>query len=347
MKKRKQPPRSYWQKRSEQVAQLSFDEADKYAEQLRKEYDRAIASIKRDIEVFYQRFANNNEIDLADARKLLTGSEMKEFKMTLEEFTAKAKGNLDGRWTKELNNVYYKTRVSRLEALLVQIRQSVEELTAKQERGTKGLLRGNYTDTYYRTVFEIQKGTGVGVSFARVDKESLEKTLQINWKDGNYSERIWSNRDKLLSEVQTLLSQSFIRGDSSDKTAKALSDRMDVSYSHAARIVRTESSYITHQATMDGYKSSGVVQKYEFLAALDSRTSNVCRGMDGKVFKLSEQEVGVNFPPLHPNCRSTTVAYFDDEIDVGERFARDQEGNAYYVPGDMTYTQWQEKYVNK
>ncbi|MBG9788542.1 minor capsid protein [Brevibacillus laterosporus] len=346
MKKRKQPPRSYWQKRSEQVAQLSFDEADKYAEQLRKEYDRAIASIKRDIEVFYQRFANNNEIDLADARKLLTGSEMKEFKMTLEEFTAKAKGNLDGRWTKELNNVYYKTRVSRLEALLVQIRQSVEELTAKQERGTKGLLRSNYTDTYYRTVFEIQKGTGVGVSFARVDKESLEKTLQINWKDGNYSERIWSNRDKLLSEVQTLLSQSFIRGDSSDKTAKALSERMNVSYSHAARIVRTESSYITHQATIDGYKASGVVRKYEILASLDGRTSRICRSLDGKVFKLSEQEVGVTYPPFHPNCRTTVVPYFDDEIDVGERFSRDQEGKPYYVPGDMTYTQWKEKYVN-
>jgi uncharacterized protein with gpF-like domain len=46
---------------------------------------------------------------------------------------------------------------------------------------------------------------------------------------------------------------------------------------------------------------------------LDSRTSEICRELNGKRFKLSEAEVGVNYPPMHPNCRSTTQLVLDEE----------------------------------
>lgn len=340
-------PAEYWRRRSEEVAQAQFDKADEYVSKLRREYERAMQSIQRDIEVFYERYAKNNEISIAEARKILTGKELNEFRMTLEEFIAKAKDNADDRWTQQLNNVYYKTRISRLEALLTQIRQQIEMLVGSTQRGTQGLLEDIYTDTYYRTLYEIQSGTGIGVSFAKVDSEALDKVLQTKWIGENYSERIWNNRDKLVYELQTKLSQAFIRGDSVERTAKELADRMDVSFSNAARIVRTESSFITHQATWDSYKASGVVQKYEYLATLDDRTSEICRSMDGKVFNLNDKEVGVNYPPLHPHCRSTVVPYFDDEIDPGERIAKDRGGKVYYVPGNITYQEWYDKYIKK
>lgn len=339
-------PREYWRKRSAEIEQQQHEKAEEYIERLKKEYERAIQSIQRDIEAFYERYAINNEISMAEARKLLSKSELKNFRITLEEFIEKAKENVDERWTKELNNFYYKTRISRLEALLVQIRQKVEMLTASQQQGTKELLSNIYEDTYYRTLYEIQKGTGIGVAFAKVDTAAFEKVLQTRWIGENYSERIWRNRDKLVRELQTKLSQAFIRGDSVEKTAKALAERMDVSFSSAARIIRTESSFIAHQATWDSYKASGVVEKYEYLATLDDRTSEICRSMDGKVFKLSEKEVGVNYPPLHPNCRSTVVPYFDGEIDVSERIAKDNVKGVYYVPSNITYQEWLDRYVN-
>lgn len=337
--------REYWRRRSEEIARLQYDKADEYAEKLLKEYQRAIRSIQKDIEVFYQRYAENNEITMSAARKLLTGKELNEFKMTLEEFIEKAKDNADGRWTRELNNIYYRTRISRLEALMTQIRQEIEMLTGSAQKGAESLLGGIYEDTYYRTLYEVQKGVGIGVSFAKIDTQAIEKILQTKWVGENYSQRIWNNRDKLVNELQTKLYQSFIQGDSVDKTARDLAERMEVSYSSAVRIIRTESSFIANQATWDGYKASGIVQKYEYLATLDSRTSEVCRSMDGKVFNLNEKEVGINYPPLHPNCRSTVVPYFDDEIDVGERVARDAEGRVYTVPGNITYREWYEKYV--
>lgn len=331
----------YWKRRSEEIVKLQYNKTDQYTTKLRREYDKSIKRIEEDISVFYQRYATNNEISMAEARKLLTGKELTEFKMSLEEFIDKAKDNADGRWTQQLNNVYYKSRISRLDALQIQMRQQVEMLSAGEQKALGKLLGDVYEDTYYRTLYEIQKGTGVGASFAKADPE---KVLTTKWVGDNYSGRIWSNRDKLAMELETKLSQSIIRGDSIDRTTRDLAERMNVSYSNAARVVRTESSYIANQATADGYKESGIVQEYEYLATLDSRTSDVCQSMDGHVFNLNEKNVGINYPPLHANCRSTVVPYFGDE-EPGKRIARDKDGKTYYVDSDTTYKDWYNKYV--
>ncbi|MEC0089342.1 minor capsid protein [Paenibacillus macquariensis] len=335
----------YWKKRSEQIARRQFIKADAFEVAQRKEYDRAMKSMQRDIEVFYQRYATNNEVTMAEARKQLTAGELKEFKMTLEEFTEKAKDNADGRWTQELNNVYYKTRVTRLEALQTQIGQHSEMLAGSRQESTEKLLGDIYTDTYYRNIYEIQKGFSIGGSFAHVDDEGLKKVLGSKLDGRNWSQRIWDDRSKVRQELQRNLSQSFIRGDSIDRTVKSVIERMSVSRSNAERLVQTESAFFAGQATATGYKESGVVQQYEVLATLDTRTSSVCREMDGKVFKLSEMEVNVNYPPFHARCRTTTVAHFDDDEDIGERIAMDPDGNTYFVPGDMNYEDWYQKHV--
>lgn len=335
----------YWQRRSKQVHNEQFRKTDKYiASTLKREYDRAMASIQRDIEVFFMRFAINNEIDLAEARKLLNSDQLKEFKMTLEEFTELAKNNPDGRWTQKLNNVYYKVRVTRLQALQMQIEGAIQSVNMKQYGQMTQLLDDVYTDTYYRTIFEVQKGLGVGATFAKVDADRVSRIIRQPWLEENFSQRIWQDNAKLVRQLETQLTQAIIRGDGIDKTAKIIADRMGVGYRAAQRLVRTEASHIQNEASFDAYRASGVVSKYEFLATLDGRTSEICRQMDNKVFLLSEKQVGVNFPPLHANCRSTTVPYFDDEIDPGERIARDETGT-YYVPGNMSYNEWKQKYV--
>lgn len=339
--------REYWQERAEQVANRQHTKADKYVDKLKLEYTKAKLAINRDIREFYQKFAIDNEVSFAEARKMLSAGELKEFRMSLEEFIEKAKNNADGRWTKELNNAYYKTRISRLEALQIQIRHQVEMLSQSAQEGTHALLSDVYNDVYYRSIYEVQKGLGVGITFASISPEVTQKVILKPWIGANFSERIWEDKQKLLRELETNLAQAFIRGDSIDKTTQLMSKRLNVSYSNAARIVRTETAHMVGEATFDGYKASGVVKKYQFLATLDNRTSTVCQSMDLKVFKISEKVVGVNYPPLHPNCRSTTVAYFDDEISVGERIARGEDGKTYYVPVDMTYEKWKEKYVKK
>lgn len=338
--------KDYWKKRSEDVASKQYKKADDYILSMQLEYQEALNSIQKDIEVFYARFAQNNEISLADARQLFNSNQLQEFKMDLKEFTRKAKNNKNQQWEKELNNVSYKVRVTRLQALQTQIRNNIENLYVKQQEGTTELLSGIYQDTYYRNIYEVHKGLGIGVNFAKLDTNTVNKVITEQWHGDNYSSRIWDNKDKLIMELQTNLAQSFIRGDSIDKTSKLIADRMNVARSRARTLVNTESSYITSKATFDSYSRSGVVKEYEILATLDLHTSKICRSMDGRVFKVTEKEIGVNAPPFHPNCRTTIVPYFDDDVIDEERIARDCEGKIYYVNRNIDYGQWYKENVS-
>ncbi|WP_243447972.1 minor capsid protein [Clostridium tetani] len=336
--------KDYWERRSEAIASKQFKKTDNYILGLQLEYQEALSSIQKDIEVFYARFSQNNEISLQEARRLLNSNELREFKMDLKEFTSKAKNNIDDKWEQELNNVSYKVRISRLQALQTQINNEIQLLYSKQQNDVTSLLNGIYEDTYYRNIYEVHKGLGIGVNFAKLDTNTIDKVIKEPWYGDNYSSRIWNNKEKLIMELQTNLTQAFIRGDSIDKTSKIIAERMNVAKNRARTLVNTESSYITSKATFDSYNKSGVIKQYEILATLDLRTSRICREMDGRIFKISEKEIGVNAPPFHPNCRTTIVPYFDDAIDE-ERIARDSDGKTYYVDGDMNYEQWYNKHV--
>ncbi|MEJ3717104.1 minor capsid protein [Paenibacillus polymyxa] len=335
----------YWSKRMDALNEAQLGKGDAYVRKMEIEYAKANASIQKDIDVFYQRFAKNNEISLAEARQVLKAGELKEFKWTVEDYIKAGRENaVDQRWMKELENASIRVRMTRLEALQMQMRQHVEVLTGKRQAGAKELMGDIYKDGYYHSVFELHKGTGLGATFSKLDKRQIEAVLSKPWAaDGsNFSARIWKDRDKLVHELQTVLTQGMIRGDTPDKMINALSDRMGVSRSAAARIIQTESAYFAGQSRMDAYKELGVEQ-YKFTATLDKRTSSICRHMDGEVFAVSEAEVGVTYPPLHAYCRSTTIPHYEDNVQ--ERISRDEEGKNQAVPGDMTYSEWEKEYV--
>ncbi|APB77394.1 protein-export chaperone SecB [Paenibacillus polymyxa] len=335
----------YWSKRMDALNEAQLSKGDAYVRKMEVEYAKANAAIQKDIDVFHQRFAKNNEMGLAEARQVLKAGELKEFKWTVDDYIKAGRENaVDQRWMKELENASIRVRMTRLEALQMQMRQHVEVLTGKRQTGAKELMGDIYKDGYYHSIFELHKGTGLGATFSKLDKRQIEAVLSKPWAvDGsNFSARIWKDRDKLVHELQTVLTQGMIRGDTPDKMINALSDRMGVSRSAAARIIQTESAYFAGQSRMDAYKELGVEQ-YKFTATLDKRTSSICRHMDGEVFAVSEAEVGVTYPPLHAYCRSTTIPYYEDNVQ--ERISRDEDGKNQAVPGDMTYEQWEKEYV--
>ncbi|MNW49989.1 NAD(+)--arginine ADP-ribosyltransferase EFV [compost metagenome] len=276
---------------------------------------------------------------------MLKAGELKEFKWTVEDYIKAGRENaVDQRWMKELENASIRVRMTRLEALQMQMRQHVEVLTGKRQAGVRELAGDIYKDGYYHSIFELHKGTGLSATFSKLDKRQIEAVLSKPWAaDGsNFSARIWKDRDKLVHELRTVLTQGMTRGDAPDKMINALSDRMGVSRSVAARLILTESAYFAGQSRMDSYKELGIEQ-YKYTATLDKRTSRLCKNMDGEVFAISEAEVGVNYPPLHAYCRSTTIPYYEDN--VKERIARDEDGKNQTVPGDMTYEQWAKENV--
>lgn len=342
------PNGAYWKKRMEAIEKMSHDKGADYAEYVKKQFEDSMRAMEKEIEVWYGRIADNNDISLAAAKKLLRKNELEDFHMTVKEYIKKGETlQYSDEWAKQLENASAKVHISRLEALKLQLRQKCEALYGDLENGLGKTMKGIYENGYYHTAYEIMKGRGVGYTFHRIDARRIEKAIDTVWAgDGkNFRARCWTNKEKLTNELQTVFTQSIIRGEAPDKAIKQLAKRMNVSKFSAGRLIMTESAFISSQSQKDCYRELDIEQ-FEFVATLDSLTSDICKEMDGQVFKMSDYEIGVNAPPLHCFCRSCTVPHFEDDFGiVGKRAARKENGETYYIPANMTYKQWQKSFV--
>lgn len=339
----------YWKLRFEQLEQAQNQKGVKAYADIERQYKEAQKQLEGQIARWYQRFATNNGISLAEARQYLKGADLKEFKWDVQEYIKYGQDNaLNSGWMKELENASAKYHISKLEALKVQTQHSLEVMYAKQFGTMHGALSDAFESGYYHTAYELQHGFNVGWDIAGLDQAQIEKVLAKPWAaDGyNFSERIWGNKNKLISEVHNELSRNIMLGADPQKAIDSLAKKMNTSKNNAGRLVMTEEAYFSSAAQKDCFESFGVEQ-YEIVATLDSHTSDICRSLDGKHFPMKDYQPGVTAPPFHVYCRSTTVPYFDEQFDIGERAARDEEtGKTYYIPDDMNYQEWKETFVD-
>lgn len=339
----------YWKLRFEQLEQAQNQKGMKAYADIERQYKEAQKQLEGQIARWYQRFATNNGISLAEARQYLKGADLKEFKWDVQEYIKYGQDNaLNSGWMKELENASAKYHISKLEALKVQTQHSLEVMYAKQFGTMHGALSDAFESGYYHTAYELQHGFNVGWDIAGLDQAQIEKVLAKPWAaDGyNFSERIWGNKNKLISEVHNELSRNIMLGADPQKAIDSLAKKMNTSKNNAGRLVMTEEAYFSSAAQKDCFDSLGVEQ-YEIVATLDSHTSDICRHLDGKHFPMKDYQPGVTAPPFHVYCRSTTVPYFDEQFDIGERAARDEEtGKTYYIPDDMNYQEWKETFVD-
>lgn len=339
----------YWKLRFEQLEQAQNQKGVKAYADIERQYKEAQKQLEGQIARWYQRFATNNGISLAEARQYLKGADLKEFKWDVQEYIKYGQDNaLNSGWMKELENASAKYHISKLEALKVQTQHSLEVMYAKQFGTMHGALSDAFESGYYHTAYELQHGFNVGWDIVGLDQAQIEKVLAKPWAaDGyNFSERIWGNKNKLISEVHNELSRNIMLGADPQKAIDSLAKKMNTSKNNAGRLVMTEEAYFSSAAQKDCFESLGVEQ-YEIVATLDSHTSDICRSLDGKHFPMKDYQPGVTAPPFHVYCRSTTVPYFDEQFDIGERAARDEEtGKTYYIPDDMNYQEWKETFVD-
>lgn len=341
--------KKYWQDRFLQLEDAQDQLGAQCYEEVERQYRRAMQQIDTQINTWYGRLAKNNNITMQDARKILTGRELEEFKWDVNDYIRYGKENaLSGEWMKQLENASARYHISRMEVIKLQMQQDLEVMFGNQLDAIDTAMRDIYINGYYHTAYEIQKGVGVGWNFATLDDRTIEKVINRPWAaDGkNFSERIWQNRQKLVNELHTQLTQNIILGQDPQKAIDAIARKMNTSKISAGRLVMTEKAFFSSAAQRDCFNELGVEQ-YEIVATLDSHTSEICQEMDGKVFPMSQYEPGTTAPPFHVFCRSTTVPAFGDEFDdIGERAARDEDGETYHVPGDMTYPEWKKSFVD-
>lgn len=343
--------KDYWQRRFERLEQREMDKADQAMAELKKVYEYTLRQLRDEVIEWYTRYADENGLSLADARKQLDTRELKAFKLTLKEYEKLAKQqDLSDEYIKMLDQASIRARLSRSQMLYIKTANYVEQLAKQQEINLTELLKDVYEDSYYRTAYETQSMQGRYDTFSEVPKTSIEKTISRPWaEDGkDFSERIWDNKTKLLNTLQSEITRTLIAAEGTTLLAGRIANRFNVSFSNAKRLAETETAYVQETARMDTWQKLHVA-KYELIATLDSRTSPICREMDGKVFDRADAKPGVTMPPFHCYCRTTTAPYIEGITDDDStRAARDPDtGKTVQVPGKMNYADWKAVFVDK
>lgn len=288
----------YWRKRMGEVTNTSLELTAKAMKEMQEQFEAMGREISKEINDLLSRYPNKNQL-LKRADK----SDINRLKVMMKIM------GYDVDNPAVMKNIY---KLNRLEATIQQISLIVEQYYG----GGNDLLYNHFKDVYGGVTTKLAKdfeqmGMHTNPNMLVISKDQLQQVLTEPWSGKNYS-NIWANhRDVLGATLKSVLRDGFLSGLSMNEMTKILQNKLGVSYSNAVRLIRTETIYVSNQGALNSFKNSGVVEWFKFDAHLDNRTSEICTMMDmeDKVYHISEASIGVNVPPLHPNCRSTIIPY--------------------------------------
>lgn len=298
--------KSYWLKRSEELDKVATKVEKEVMKELSALYRDAFRSIEKEVNDFMMQYAKDHKLDYATVTQTLTPIDLAEYNQKIEELYAMYRDTGSEYIKIEIDRLNARAKISRLQALQDAINVELCKVTHEYQMTLEDTLIGLFTEQY-KEVSEL-----LGIMAPVVNREAIKTIIEYPYAGKMFSDRIWDNKDALVKHIKQNLTAGIIRGDSIQKMSRQMKKDLNVLYYQAERLVRTETNYAMNQGHLKGYADSGVVEKYEFLAAIDSRTSKLCKNQNGKVYKLSDATVGVNFPPLHPHCRSTVIPVLED-----------------------------------
>ena len=327
-----------------------MDKAEKQADQFDKVYQESKTYLDKEINKIFDKFQRDYGLSQVDARQALKNmkdkKDLNELRKVLE---ARPNDPNIQRLLADLDSPAYSFRMKRLERLSDDLDRMRESIYHSEKTGSDAYYSDLMKDSYYKATFDLQQQTGLAYGFSGLPESEIKHLQSFSWLDdgSTYSTKIWKNTGKLTSSIKDELLISLMTGRDTRETAQAIAERFNVGQNDARRLVRTESAFFHNQMELLSYEEADI-EKYIFVAVLDKRTSRICQEHDNQVYDRDKAVPGVNCPPMHPWCRSTTVAY-DEDADYSKlkRRARNPEtGKTELVPADMTYKEWYSKYVD-
>lgn len=339
----------YWTKRKANLIYEQMDKAEKQADKFDEIYRQSKTYLDKQINKVFDKFQRDYGLSERDARQVLKNmkdqKDLNELRKVLE---ARPNDPNIQRLLADLDSPAYAYRMKRLERLNDDLDRMRESIYHSEKSGSDAFYSDLMKDSYYKATFDLQQQTGLAYSFSSLPETEIKRLRGLKWTGEAYSDRIWSNTGALASSVKDELLVSLMTGRSVRDTSQAIAERFGVGQNNARRLIRTESAFFHNQMELLSYEDAEIT-KYKFVAVLDRRTSHICQEHDNKVYDTDKAVPGVNYPPLHPWCRSTTIAH-DEDADYSklERRARNPKtGKVEYVPADMSYDDWYSEYVAK
>lgn len=282
----------YWKNREEENRRKNQKTEVEYERELREIYDYMMDQIQREINGFYAKYAKQEGITLAEAKKRAS-------KLDIEEYARKAKKYVKEKdFSKEANDemrLYNMTmKVNRLELLKANI--GLELVSGFDE--LQKFFDEKLTE---RTLEEFERQAGILGKSVLDNQKAAHAIVNASFKNATFSDRIWMYQDMMKSELAQLLKSGLIQGKNPRQLARHLEKRFGVSKYHAERLMITELARVQTEAQKQSYERNGN-DEYIFLALNPKGPCEVCKALDGKIFKVKDMMPGENASPMHPFC---------------------------------------------
>ena len=334
----------YWEDRyrAEEKARELADKRVAY--QLHGVYQQHANNIQKEIDSFWQRYADREGITKLEAKQRADRLDMVNVEFKAKQLVERA-NRLRERGQKvtskdftkvenDLMRLYnLKMKTSRLEVLQANIKLHQYDLALNEfeiidEHLIESIRRENL---FSAGVLNMTLG-----SFES-SKISADSIVYANFNNATWSSRVWERQNELRNIVKKGVADTVLRGKGTNVLINSLKKEFDVSYGYARRLAVTESARVYSEAQKANYDANGV-EWFEVMTEL--KACQICQPFNRRIFKVSELVPALNAPPFHPNCRCTTVPHF--LIDL-KRVGRDEE----FLHADMNNKNQSSKYIAK
>ncbi len=291
----------YWRNRENEQHKHNITEEKKYNQELNKIYKDMMDECKRSINNFYAKYASENGITMAEAKKRAS-------KLDIEEYARKAAKYVKTKdFTKEANDamkIYNLTmKVNRLELLKA-------DLGLELAKGHSKIYQLFYKALKKRSIDEFKRQSGILGKTVQNNTKLANSIVNASFHNATFSDRIWMHQDLLKNDLNKLLQIGLIQGKNPKTLATELRKRFNVKQSDAERLMQTELARVQTDAQKKSYIENGF-DEYEYIACGSSDVCDTCKSMDGKVFKVKDMMPGLNAPPMHPRCHCSTAPHID------------------------------------
>lgn len=313
----------YWQQREKIAAQLAIQNEDEYSEKARKILQREIREINKEIASFYQKYAMREGITLADAKKRASQVDLKEYGRLAQEYVQTKNLSKEANEQMALYNLTMKTnRLKYLKACInLQLVKHTEEL---HDTIKEGMIR--------QSIEEYQRQAGIlGMDLPNL-QNNVQQLIDGSFHGAHWSARIWTHQKKLRERLFRILQTGLIQGMNPRDYTEKIERAFGVTEYEANRLLRTEFARVRVGAQLDSIKQAGADEVVFIDAGPD--TCVHCQHLNGQHFLISKLEVGVNQPPIHPNCRCSLGIYLEDSDEEYEKYLQDPTAD------NLTFEQW-------
>jgi len=277
---------------------------DRDALKLDKLYRAKMKVVQSQLERFYSEYATKNGLGMDEAKALLTPKEFREFNKKLRYYIKSGRYSDDVAFMASMERMTGVSKIDRYQRLQVELKANISDLKKAQKSVSEQSLEENYSETEKAVKNQFQ------TNFKQTSQSKIRAVINSEFQGRRFSSRVWTQRSNLSDKLFKTLTNNFLEGNNWNALKSDLKRSFGATDYEARRLLITETARINSIAKQSSFSEAGF-DKYQYIAVGDERTSQICKDHDDNVYLLKDLQVGVNAPPLHVYCRSTTVPYED------------------------------------